>query len=398
VVPARGHGKEFLEMSTRSPRRRWIWALAAICAGASLAVPAAASAKPTNVKVMSRNLYLGADLAPALLATTQVELFEEAFNVTDAVRETNFTARARLLAAEIAAERPHLIGLQEVALWRRGPVGVFDGPETPATEVVYDFLDELRNQLRNRGLSYRVAEVQNQTDFEVPIDNVDDDMLGAGGNPGNLRDARLTMRDAILARSDVKVNARQSDNYNTALPVDIAPDGTGPEDIFAPRGWTAANVKVKTERFRFVNTHLEAFSAFIRRAQASELVAADGPTDSSLPVVLVGDLNSDPEDPSISPMPPEPAPTPNADAYNLVRDAGFFNRGVTVDTCCHDADLLNEEPDFGEFSRIDHVLTDTPGRVRGLAARLVGVDPELKTPTGLWPSDHAGVVARLRIR
>ena len=372
--------------------------LAAIVAAVGLFSTAAAEAKPANVKVMSRNLYLGADLGPALLATTQVELFEEAYKVTDAVRETNFTARARKLADEIQAQNPRLIGLQEVALWRRGPVGVFDGPQTPATEVVYDFLDELRNQLRNRGLKYKVAVVQQETDFEVPIDNVDDNALGNGGNPSNLRDARLTMRDAILVRSDVKILRTESDNFNTALPVDIAPDGAGPEDISAPRGWTAANVKVGDRRFRFVNTHLEAFSAFIRKAQASELVAADGPVDSALPVVLVGDLNSDPDDPSISPSPPEPFPTGNAEAYDLVDGAGFVNRGVTVDTCCHDADLLNATAAFGPLSRIDHILTDTPAKVQGLGATLIGDDPAFKTPSGLWPSDHGGVVSRLKVR
>lgn len=372
--------------------------LAAIVAAVGLFSTAAAEAKPANVKVMSRNLYLGADLAPALLATTQVELFEEAYKVTDAVRETNFTARARKLADEIQAQNPRLIGLQEVALWRRGPVGVFDGPQTPATEVVYDFLDELRNQLRNRGLKYRVAVVQQETDFEVPIDNVDDNALGDGGDPSNLRDARLTMRDAILVRSDVKILRTESDNFNTALPVDIAPDGAGPEDILAPRGWTAANVKVGDRRLRFVNTHLEAFSAFIRKAQASELVVAGGPVDSPLPVVLVADLNSDPDDPSISPSPPEPIATGNAEAYDLVDGAGFVNRGVTVDTCCQDADLLNATTAFGPFSRIDHILTDTPGKVQGLGAIMTGVDPAVKTPSGLWPSDHGGVVSRLKVR
>ncbi len=383
---------------TRKSRRLLALGLGAAIAVTAVALPAAASAKPAKVKVMSRNLYLGADLTPALLATSQVELFEEAFKVTEAVRETNFTARARKLADEIEVQNPHLIGLQEVALWRRGRVGLFDGPATPATEVVYDFLDELRNQLRNRGLKYKVAVRQNETDFEVPADSVDDDMLGNGGNPSNLRDVRLTMRDAILVRSDVDVKATQSDQYGFALPVDIAPDGPGPEDIQAPRGWTAANVKVKDQKFRFINTHLEAFSAFIRKAQASELVGGFGPIHSPLPVVLVGDLNSDPDDPTIVPSPPEPAPTGNAEAYNLIADAGFVNRGVTVDTCCHAADLHNPTASFGPLQRIDHILTDTPGGVTGLSATLIGTDPAFRTPTGLWPSDHGGVVARLKVR
>jgi endonuclease/exonuclease/phosphatase family metal-dependent hydrolase len=151
-----------------------------------------------------------------------------------------------------------------------------------------------------------------------------------------------------------------------------------------------------------VNTHLEAFSAFIRKAQASELVFAGGPTTSNLPVILVGDLNSDPDDPSISPSPPEPIATPNAAAYGLIagdaynEGAGFVDRGVTVNTCCHDADLLNPVASFD--SRIDHVLTNAPGRIKKISAKLIGADPAFRTPTGLWPSDHGGVVARLRVR
>jgi endonuclease/exonuclease/phosphatase family metal-dependent hydrolase len=384
----------------RNSRRAVALGLGLAIAAGAVVLPAAASAKPANIKVMSRNLYLGADLTPALLATTQVDLFEEAFKVTDAVRETNFTARARKLADEIKAQNPHLVGLQEVALWRRGPIGVIDGPATPSTEVVYDFLDELTNQLDNRGLNYRVAVVQNETDFEVPIDNVEDNMLGNGGNPSNMRDARLTMRDAILVRKGVKVNKAESDNFNINLPVDIAPDGAGPEDILAPRGWTAVNAQVRKrknrKRFRFVNTHLEAFSAVIRRAQATELTfGASSPTDSKLPVILVGDLNSDPDDPSIDPGPP--GTVGNAEAYNMVASEGFVNRGVTVDTCCQDADLLNPTTAFGPNSRIDHILTDTPGKVIGVSASLFGIDPAFKTSTGLWPSDHGGVVAKLKL-
>jgi hypothetical protein len=31
------------------------------------------------------------------------------------------------------------------------------------------------------------------------------------------------------------------------------------------------------------------------------------------------------------------------------------------------------------------------------ASRVIGIDPALRTPAGQWPSDHAGVVARVMI-
>ena len=51
------------------------------------------------------------------------------------VDQTNFPLRAKQLARELQQRRPDLIGLQEVALWRHGPL---DG--SAATTVDYDFL------------------------------------------------------------------------------------------------------------------------------------------------------------------------------------------------------------------------------------------------------------------
>jgi len=74
---------------------------------------------------------------------------------------------------------------------------------------------------------------------------------------------------------------------------------------------------------------------------------------------------------------------------------GFVDRGTTENTCCHDADLLNPTALF--TSRIDHVLTNAPDDVLGLSADLIGDDPSMRTPSGLWPSDHGGVVAKLKV-
>jgi endonuclease/exonuclease/phosphatase family metal-dependent hydrolase len=375
VVPARGHGKEFLEMSTRSPRRRWIWALAAICAGASLAVPAAASAKPTNVKVMSRNLYLGADLAPALLATTQVELFEEAFNVTDAVRETNFTARARLLAAEIAAERPHLIGLQEVALWRRTPAGQSDGNATPATQVVYDFLRTLQRRLAQRGMRYTVAVKQREADIEAPIDEG--------------FDVRLTMHDVILVRKrkDLKVTKRLSDNYNADIAV---PTPAG--ELTSTRGWTAIDGRFKGRKFRFVNTHLEAAGDDTRDAQARELIARSGPVRRvrGKPVIVLGDMNSDPN-----------GTESTAGAVNILKGAGLRDLWPRIErrddgfSCCLNNSNMSDTTAEGFDHRIDLIFSKPA--LRGSNGRVVGDRVSDRAANGLWPSDHAGVVLTLRL-
>jgi Endonuclease/Exonuclease/phosphatase family len=381
-------------------------ALAAITA---LALPVAAEAakkkKPPNVTVMSRNIYLGSDLTGALLAPSPVEVNEAAGEIWRNMQETNFVARAKLLADEIVDANVDLVGLQEAALWRRDTLGAPDGPGSPATEVVYDFVHQLRSELRERGVNYRVASTQNEADLEIPLDFVDD-----GTPAGTVYDGRLTMRDVILAKDtkNLKTSNEQSENFGPALPVDVAPMGAGPEDISVLRGYNAVDVVKKKgkkkkgkkgkkpgkAKFRFVNTHLEAFSAFFRNAQASELNTS-GALTSSQPVILVGDLNSDPDDPSVQGPPFSPPPgTANAAAYNTIADTGFVDRGVTVNTCCHSDDLLNPPPAAFD-SRIDHILVK-PGLQR-LSGGLVGADADKRTPTGLWPSDHGGVFATFKM-
>src|SRR5690606_12872443 len=153
---------------------------------AGLIVPAAASAKPKNVKVMTRNIYLGADLTPALLAPDVPSLAIAAGEIYDAaVLKTYFRGRAALLAAEVARTKPDAIGLQAVALWRRGPFDAGSAEPTAAREVVVDFLEVLRTQLANRGLRYKVGRIQKQADIELPVDR--------GGDGTIDFDGRLTM-------------------------------------------------------------------------------------------------------------------------------------------------------------------------------------------------------------
>jgi len=66
--------------------------------------------------------------------------------------------------------------------------------------------------------------------------------------------------------------------------------------------------------------------------------------------------------------------------------------GAPGPTCCQDADLQNSISELS--SRIDYVFVRGAIKIRG--AELLGENPADRTPNGLWPSDHAGVLARLR--
>jgi endonuclease/exonuclease/phosphatase family metal-dependent hydrolase len=210
-------------------------------------------------------------------------------------------------------------------------------------------------------------------------------------SPTGLQDIRLTDRDVIIARTDLapsvfSVSNPQAGNFQTNFTI------SNPVFSFTVvRGWTAVDATLLGRTVRAVNTHLERFSPPVQMAQGNEILA--GPANTSLPVVLLGDLNSAAGEGGV----PGESDTPTydnmiaagfVDAWSKTRgdDAGF--------TCCHAEDLRNPTPTLTE--RIDFVLLrdgfDPSGALR------VGHEVEDVTPSGLWPSDHAGVWAVLQLR
>lgn len=332
--------------------------------------------------VMTRNLYLGADLTPAILAPTLPQFIAANGQILREVTANNFPVRAKGLAKEILNAKPDLVGLQEVALWRTAPVNfevLTKGPS--ATTVRYDYLAELLAELNKGPDRYEVVVVQNEFDLEAPGDedgNPETGPLGADIN------GRLTMRDVILARRGAGVDTKnaQSANFVTNLVVPVA--GV---PVTVKRGWTATDARVRgTGWFRFVNTHLEAFQPLVRQAQAAELVAPTGPATSDLPVVLLGDLNSD--DDTVE----------GADrlAYETLLAAGMVNRSTDDPlSCCLNSSLLEvgkggSEADFDH--QVDHIMTRDPEVVTLKDSAVSGIQPV----NGFWNSDHAGVFSALR--
>src|SRR5262245_44830178 len=147
----------------------------------------AGPALPRAVTVMSRNLYLGADLGPAIVALSEGRPIPR--SVWANVESTGFDRRAVALADEIARSRPALIGLQEVELWRSGPAN----DPAPADVTEYDYLRSLLDELAARGLRYAPAVVSTNWEVEAPAET------GVG-----LRDIRLADRDVILVRTDFR--------------------------------------------------------------------------------------------------------------------------------------------------------------------------------------------------
>jgi hypothetical protein len=122
--------------------------------------------KKTDVTVMTRNLYLGANLRPAInaglalgTANSRFDGYADAIGgVLRAVDATDFNARADELAREIKVKRADLVGLQEAALWRRqfptdgtplNPLGI--GASTPT----FDFIERLLLELNRKAKTKR---------------------------------------------------------------------------------------------------------------------------------------------------------------------------------------------------------------------------------------------------
>ncbi len=388
-------------MINRSAAPRAVAAALMAAAMAIFVFAAVAQAKPakpkgTNVKVMSRNLYLGADLAPAIQSTSEANFFVANGGILRQVDATNFPVRAKGLAKEILDKEPDLVGMQEVALWRSAPpsLGPIFSNKPEASVVKYDFLELLLAQLNKGKTRYRTVIVQDEFDFEAPADanGVPGDGPGGTGTLANTEtNGRLTMRDVILARvgAGVKTSVPESNVFTNLLKVKVA----GSTEVTVNRGWTSVNATVRGSRpFRFVNTHLEAFDdrtaiPSIRALQASELVAAGGPATGKLPVILVGDLNSDSKtDGGIG----------DGQAFEVMTKAGFRQRSTYKPLgCCIGGAVFDlRGGSVAEFDhKVDHVMTNRPKKVKLVSSAITG----RKQVNGYWNSDHAGVFSSLNI-
>jgi endonuclease/exonuclease/phosphatase family metal-dependent hydrolase len=373
-------------------------AAALLVAGGATAKPKPAKPAPTEVKVMTRNVYLGADLTPAIEAKGVSQFVEATGEILRQVTANDFPVRAKGLAEEILKKGPDLVGLQEVAEWRTGPPSLetlLGGSKPHAETVRYDYLTELLAQLNKGKKRYRAVVVEPEFDFEAPAD--ENGVPGDGPNSliANAEiNGRLTMRDVILAKvgTEVKTSNPTKGHYKSLYSVEISG-----AKVIVTRGWAVVDATVNgSTPFHFVDTHLESFDPqtvvpSIRAQQAAELVAPDGPATSKLPVVLVGDMNSDTKTAA------ESGESGFGQAYETLVAGGMRERSTYEPLgCCLNTALL---PVSGggaasQFDhKVDHIMTRDPQQVKLVNSSLTGRSPQ----NGFWDSDHAGLFSTLRI-
>jgi endonuclease/exonuclease/phosphatase family metal-dependent hydrolase len=334
---------------------------------------------------MTRNVYHGvnAELDQAAAAPSPAAFLAAATAVFNGYHERNFPERAAGLAAEIEETQPDVVGLQEAVMVRTDTPA--DGRFTPAEQVSLDYLQILLDELQGRGLNYTAVVQSINWDIEVPTSQ-------------NF-DLRHTDRVVTLIRTDgksgLKVLGTNSGHFQKNCTLPTAAVG----GITILRGWTSVDLSIRGKAVRVINTHLDGDcieppvqDPTIQLAQAQEIL--QGPVqdakDKNLPVILLGDLNSKADGTG----------TPTY-AELIKPEVGFADawaeegrHSASGYTCCQDDDLLNPVSNLED--RRDLVLF-LPGGLQATDAEVVGAKPTDRTPSGLWPSDHAGVVADLRL-
>lgn len=325
--------------------------------------PGAEAERPSGVAVLTRNMYVGTDVDAvigALQTPDPADDLPALLVAIAALRRTDFPSRAAAFAGEIARARPHVVGLQEVSQVDvvLAPLGV---------DIHLDFLPTLLAALSARGLDYVVAaEIRNIVAQPIP-------------------GVSLVDYDAIL------VDRRRVRLLETNAGLFAANLGEVAPGVVLRRGWVTARGQVQGVIYTFASTHLESGRLpgldQLRAAQAGELVQVLSGAGSA---VLMGDLND----------------VPGSPMHEVLTSAGYQDLWAAHGeqgsgfTCCHASDLSNAVQQFDE--RIDYVLLRHavhPGAGFDVRIDRVGGDPteRLVGPEGLiWPSDHAGLLARLR--
>ncbi|MFP4531988.1 MAG: endonuclease/exonuclease/phosphatase family protein [Desulfobacterales bacterium] len=380
-----------------------------------LVIPISSSSADNGpqIKAMTRNLYLGADIFKVVEAAQENP--DDPLAVPIAVSElyhtmlfTNFWARAEAIADEIEEKNPDVIGLQEVSKYfKQTPSDFINGGTESASFVVIDFYQVLNDALLDRGLHYKEFEQEN-ADIELPMLDLK--------SPNFFSDVRMVDRDMVLVKDD-GYNPQEvlTKNYEDNLSINLSG-----MDLTFNRGFLIYDVTIKGEDFRFVNTHLEVRGEpgspfrLYQFAQMYELLTLlANPTIhlgvEEKPIIMVGDFNSSPEDVPGTAILPDGSEDDYTPPYMLAEKFGYldawtaqnkYDEGYTSGF-----DEYVSDPCAELTSRIDLIFLAPENLVDKVKCDVVGDEvsdmvpnPLLPEVLRLWPSDHAGVVGEIRYK
>ena len=413
----------------------------------------AATPPRDQLTVMSRNLYLGADvyaaaqLLPDLQAASQF--------IWDHGQQTSFVARADAFADDIKRTRPDVIGLQEAATW------YCRDAYARRAQVVSDYTQLLIDALARRGVAYMVAHAPNalpahRTGFSLPtvpyVTTVHDTTIFPTLFGTDTASCGFAVSDVLLVHA-----TRAGDVYRSGASDFVFDYTLVPGILDMNRGYAWLDMHVGEQTVRIVSTHVEAFfydnlQPYSIR-QTKQLIHDLQSTTSAL--IVLGDFNNDPHDPiprgqlntgarltASAACPAQPVILTSATAddtcntYWMMRHAGYIDVGPESMVGAHatwgySADLAGPAIDrvlestfhdtaLGLTARLDYIFVRNSATA--VTADIIGNEwPHHGWPCamasqqqnaqgtalllglpydeahGCAPSDHAGVVATIRI-
>ena len=374
----------------------------------ALFTPISAQAAEPTFTVMSRNIYLGADVGVALELIPDMPAAAQF--MWDQVNKNDFSKRSVALAAEIQSYKPDVIGLQEATIW-------YCKKNVWSKKVeVFNFTDQLLQALDG---DYVLASKDGKTAFNPGYSINPIPFLTMVKDPERFQKVfgqdkaacGFQIGDALaikkeLAGQVVRVgNTEYEDSYSIV-----------PTLMTIYRGYTWADINIANIPVRFITTHLESIwdenKVPNAAKQATQLIK--DVKETNMPLVIIGDFNSDPRDPrpanaanpGLQPTASKecPAGSSKCNAYRLMKEAGFNDAGPdasdpTTYTWGMNALLTGPDPDrlkaaqamgneYGFTDRLDYIFTKNGVDVT--TSQIIGY----KAP---YATDHAGIFAEFSI-
>jgi endonuclease/exonuclease/phosphatase family metal-dependent hydrolase len=257
-----------------------------------------ADAADANLKVISRNIYVGSDVGVAMKLIPDFKAAAQF--MWDQVAATDFSKRAPLLAKEIITNKADVVGIQEATTWFCKK-NAWSGK----TEVL-NFTDQLLAATKNLGSEYVLAEKDGTKAKNIGFSIAAIPFLTIVNDPKTFQPlfgqdtaaCGFEIGDALIIRKDLARNISKVGNTEYEASYSVVPT-----IMTIYRGYTWMDLKVGSSTVRIVSTHLEsvwdANKVPNAAKQAKQLVT--DLSNTTIPTIVIGDFNADPRDPRKDP-------------------------------------------------------------------------------------------------
>lgn len=351
-----------------------------------------AYAADSEITVLSRNIYLGADVGVALELIPDFAAASQF--MWSQVAATDFSKRAPVLAAEIIESRADVVGIQEATRW------YCKKNLWSKKTVVFDFTSQLLAATKGAGSEYVLASKDGvdalNIGYSIPaipyLTMVEDPATFQPLFGSDKAACGFEIGDALLIKKSLQSKVLQVGNSEYEASYSIVPTIM---NIY--RGYTWADIDFNGSVVRVVSTHLESLwdSNKVPNSALQAQQLLEDLSDTDMPLIVMGDFNSDPRDPRPFGQNPGGQPEVSAEcplkshqcsAYWIMRDAGFidvgpsatdpenFTWGMSALLAGPDVDRyqagLAQGNEYGFTDRLDYIFTKNGALAK--SAKIIG--------------------------